>query len=137
MKTTRPKASIRQPRLPQSWSDEQKLRIVEESLSGPRLGTATARRHGISGQRLAYWRKQYANGRFDSQPKDGFVPVRVADIPFGSTVPCLVSAASSSRVVIEAKNGRRVLIEGTVDVDLLVRVVRALETGGLDDFFAE
>jgi len=129
MKTTRPITSNRQPRLPKSWSDKEKLRIVEESLSGPRLGTATARRHGISGQRLAYWRKQYAEGRFDAVAKQGFLPVHVAEAPVGSAAPCAVSvsAASSSRVVIEAKNGRRVMIEGTVDVDLLVRVVRALE----------
>ena len=29
------------------WPDETKVRIVEESLSGPRLASATARRHGI------------------------------------------------------------------------------------------
>ena len=30
------------------WSEEEKLRIVAESLSGPRLVSATARRNGIS-----------------------------------------------------------------------------------------
>ncbi len=32
------------------WPDEQKRRIVEESLSAPRQASATARRHGISNQ---------------------------------------------------------------------------------------
>jgi transposase len=30
------------------WSDEEKVRIVEESYAGSRLISATARRHGIS-----------------------------------------------------------------------------------------
>jgi hypothetical protein len=34
------------------WADEAKVGIVEESLSGPRLASATARRHGISNQLL-------------------------------------------------------------------------------------
>src|SRR5258706_10699486 len=41
------------------WSDAEKLRIVEESFSGPRLASATARRHGISNQLLFAWRKAY------------------------------------------------------------------------------
>src|SRR5665213_931744 len=39
------------------WSDAEKLRIVEESFSGPRLVSATARHHGISNQLLFSWRK--------------------------------------------------------------------------------
>jgi hypothetical protein len=35
------------------WSAAEKLRIVEESFSGPRLASATARRHGISNQLLS------------------------------------------------------------------------------------
>jgi transposase len=30
------------------WSDSETLRIVAESMAGPRLVSATARRHGIS-----------------------------------------------------------------------------------------
>src|SRR6476661_8885769 len=39
------------------WSASEKLRIVEESYSAPRQGSATARRHGISNQLLNLWRK--------------------------------------------------------------------------------
>ncbi|HEY2756950.1 MAG TPA: transposase, partial [Pseudolabrys sp.] len=45
------------------WTDEEKRRIVEESLSGPRLASVTARRHGISNQLLFFWRKAYREGR--------------------------------------------------------------------------
>ncbi len=41
------------------WSEEQKLRIVLESLAGPRLASATARRHGISRSLLTRWRREF------------------------------------------------------------------------------
>ncbi len=39
------------------WTNAEKIRIVEESFSGPRLVSATARRYGISRQLLLNWRK--------------------------------------------------------------------------------
>ena len=45
------------------WSDDEKLRIVTESFSGPRLASVTARRHGLSKQLLFGWRKAYREGR--------------------------------------------------------------------------
>src|SRR6476659_7088462 len=57
------------------WSAAEKLRIVEESFSGPRLASATARRHGISNQLLFAWRKAYREGqRGDIR---GFVPAMI------------------------------------------------------------
>ena len=50
----------------------EKLRIVEESFSGPRLASATARRHGISNQLLLAWRKAYREGQLGDIR--GFVP---------------------------------------------------------------
>src|SRR5256885_17110170 len=44
------------------WSAAEKLRIVEESFSGPRLASATARRHELSNQQLFAWRKAYREG---------------------------------------------------------------------------
>src|SRR3954469_6937678 len=57
------------------WSESEKLRIVEESLSAPRLASATARRHGISNQLLFAWRKAYREGRLGDIP--GFVPAMI------------------------------------------------------------
>src|SRR5260370_21169907 len=61
------------------WSDASKLRIVEESLSAPRLVSATARRHGISNQLLFAWRKAYREGRLGAVA--GVVPARLAPQP--------------------------------------------------------
>src|SRR5829696_3344551 len=63
------------------WSDREKLRIVEESLSAPRLASATARRHGISNQLLFAWRKAYREGRLGGEPGPGFVPARIVSDP--------------------------------------------------------
>ena len=39
------------------WSEEEKLRIVLESLEAPRLVSPTARRYGISRSLLMAWRR--------------------------------------------------------------------------------
>ena len=44
------------------WTEAEKLKIVQESLSGPRVASATARRHGISRQLLLNWRKAWREG---------------------------------------------------------------------------
>jgi transposase len=66
------------------WSAAEKLRIVEESFSAPRLASATGRRHGISNQLLFGWRKAYREGRLGDIA--GFVPaVIVPEQPEEST----------------------------------------------------
>jgi transposase len=67
------------------WSEEEKLRIVAESLSGPRLVSAIARRYGISTWLLFRWRR--ACRQSTSQPADtGFVPAVVV-LDFRPAVP--------------------------------------------------
>jgi transposase len=41
------------------WTEEEKLRIVMESLNGPRLGLATPRRYGMARSLLATWRRRF------------------------------------------------------------------------------
>jgi transposase len=66
------------------WSEEEKLRIVEESFSAPRLASATARRHRISGQLLFAWRKAFREGRLGAGPVCGFVPAMIVPRPAGA-----------------------------------------------------
>jgi transposase len=102
------------------WSDEVKVRIVEESLSGPRLASATARRHGISNQLLFSWRKAYRGGRLGA-PR-GFVPAMI--VP---EAPDKDTGSGFGRIEIVSQNGRRVLVDGDVEVDALLRILRGLE----------
>ncbi|WP_134079858.1 transposase [Rhodovulum visakhapatnamense] len=57
------------------WSDEDKVRIVEESLRGYRQGSATARRYGISRSLLSIWRREYRGGTLGAPEAGGFMPL--------------------------------------------------------------
>ena len=103
------------------WSDKEKLRIVEESFSGPRLASATARRHGISNPLLFAWRKAYREGRLGDIP--GFVPAMIA-----LEQPEKDTGSVCSRIEIVSANGRRILVDCEVDVEAVLRIVRGLET---------
>ena len=103
------------------WSDEEKLRIVEESFSGPRMASVTARRHGISNQLMFAWRRAYREGRLGDTP--AFVPAVIApEQPEKGTGP------DRGRMEIVSANGRRVVVDCNVDVEMLLRVIRGLET---------
>lgn len=107
------------------WTDSEKLRIVHESLSGPRLGSATARRHGISRQLLLNWRKAWREGQLGEEAATtGFVPAIVT--PEVKTV-CERSALQDGRIEIVTTNGRRVVVGPGIDVAALVRILRGLE----------
>jgi transposase len=103
------------------WSDAEKLRIVEESFSGPRLASATARRHGISNQLLFAWRKAYRERQLGETP--GFVPAMI--VP---KQPEKRSGLGGSRIEIVSANGRRVIVDCDVDMETLLRIMRGLET---------
>ena len=106
------------------WSDDEKLRIVLESLETPRAISSTARRHGISRSLLMTWRRA-----FRSEPigpdiqQSGFVRAVVAA---GETV-AVESSASTGRMVIEIGNDRRVIVDAVVDAAALARVLSILE----------
>ena len=100
------------------WSEDEKLRIVAESLSGPRLVSATARRYGVSTSLLFTWRR--ACRQNTSQPA-GFVPAVVVPDP-RPLVP-----AGSGRIEIVLANRRRVIVDGGVDIAVLSQLVEALE----------
>jgi transposase len=107
------------------WTDSEKLRIVQESLSRPRLASATARRHGISRQLLLNWRKAWREGRLGEEvTATSFVPAVV-------TPECEAAGdrrvPQDDRIEIVTANGRRVVVGPGLDVAALVRIVRGLE----------
>ena len=54
------------------WSDAEKLRIVEASMAGRRMVSATARQHGISRSLLTTWRKLHRGGRLGGDGAPSF-----------------------------------------------------------------
>lgn len=90
---------------------------------GPRLASATARRHGISNQLLFSWRKAYRAGRLGAAA--GFVPATIVAEPEPSAKG---DESGCGRIEIVSANGRRILVNGNVEVEGLLRILRGLET---------
>src|SRR3954463_11425784 len=62
------------------WSEDEKLRIVMESLRGRRLVSATARRYGITRSMLVTWRRAFGPEQVGSEgAAPGFVPAVIPD----------------------------------------------------------
>ena len=107
------------------WSDEQKLKIVLESLAGPRQVAATARRHGISRSQLVTWRRAFQAEPAPSAPT--FVPAVIAPAEAQPVEPRPEAPAAASKMEIVLACGRRIVVGADVDGEALARVVAVLE----------
>jgi transposase len=106
------------------WSDDEKLRIVLESLETPRAISSTARRHGISRSLLMTWRRAFRAEPGAGIQQSGFVRAVVAT---AETVAAESSASTTGRMVIEIGKDRRVIVDAGVDAAALARVLAILE----------
>jgi len=106
------------------WSDAEKLRIVEASLAGRRMVSATARQHGISRSLLTTWRKLYREGRLGADVAPSFAPVIVAPEPAPAPV---FRPGPRDRVEIMLPSGRRLVVASAIDPVALTRLVQALD----------
>lgn len=100
-----------------SWSDEEKLQIVEESLRGHRQGSATARRYGISRSLLSQWRRDYRAGRL------GFAAPTFAAVtltPDAAPVP-------DATIEIVLRSGRRMIVPASIEAAVLARLLPIVE----------
>jgi len=110
------------------WSEDEKLKIVMESLQAPRQVAATARRYGVSRSLLLRWRRS-----FRPEPKDaadqqaGFLPAMV--VPESGATPGPVGSAGGGAIEIEFAAGARMRITGAVDAATLKAAVAALADG--------
>ncbi|WP_075223271.1 IS66-like element accessory protein TnpA [Acuticoccus yangtzensis] len=113
------------------WSDEEKLKIVLESLEGPRLVAAAARRHGISRSQLVTWRRAFRVEPPRSAKTPTFVPAIIEPTPAEPEPqpvgPRPEARATTSRMEIVLACGRRIVVGADVDGEALARVVAVLE----------
>lgn len=111
------------------FSDEAKLQILEGGFSGDgRQVSATAMKHGVSRSQLYRWRKLAQAGNLGSIRIEGFVPALISpDVPAPVPAP-LNSVVGGGRMEVLSANGRRVIVDRDVDVDVLLRIMRGLET---------
>lgn len=111
------------------WSDEEKLKIVLESLAAARQVSATARRYGIARSQLLQWRRLFRPERNESvEQASGFVPaVVVPEAELARSVPA--GLAVEGTIEIEFASGARIRVTGAVDSAALKAAVEALSGG--------
>jgi transposase len=107
------------------WSEDEKLKIVLESLQAPRQVAATARRYGVSRSLLLRWRRSFRPEPTVQQT--GFVPAMV--IAESGTTPGPAGSAVSGAIEIDFAAGARVRITGAVDAATLTATIVALAGG--------
>ena len=108
------------------FSDEEKLRLVEEAFQPGVKATAVARRLGVDVSLLYRWRRQF----FGQQPRlPAFMPITVAtDAPAPEEVaePTATSAAPPAGLIEVEFAAARLRITGPVDPALVGTVIAAL-----------
>lgn len=106
------------------WTDDEKLKIVLESMQSPRAISSTARRYGISRSLLLNWRRSLcAEPEGAAGHRSGFVPAMVV----ADSTPSPPATPASGRMVIEIGKDRRVIVDAGVDGAALARVLAILE----------
>ena len=106
------------------WSDEDKRRLVAETLAAGGTVHSVARRYGINASQLFTWRKQLRIGLepVTAPSVAGFAAVAIAPTtvsPVDDTVP-------SGLIEIELAGGDRVRISGAPDPAGVAAALRAL-----------
>jgi len=111
------------------WSEDEKLKIVLESLQAPRQVSATARRHGISRSQLLQWRRAFRAKRTDgaAEQQVSFVPAVVVAEPESPAPPS--TSIGGGAIEIEFASGARMQITGAVDAAIVTAAVAALSGG--------
>ena len=110
------------------WTDEEKVRIVEESLRGFRQGSATARRYGLSRSLLTRWRREYRSGLLGCPSRQAFVPLAISSPEASSRhVTAKPVPGGDIPVTVDLVNGRRLTIPTTIDPDILARLLPVLD----------
>jgi transposase len=111
------------------WSEDEKLKIVLESLQAPRQISATARRYGISRSLLLQWRRSFRVEQKDAGQQLGFVPAMVVAGSEAAVPAPAGLAACGGTIEIEFATGARMRITGAVDQATLTAAVAALADG--------
>jgi transposase len=107
------------------WPEDEKLKIVLESLRAPRLVSA-ARRHGISRSLLLSWRRALQVERAEAGSAPGFVPATIVPERLPERAPAAVTPTTGRMEIVLAR-GRRVIVDAQVDISALARVLDVLE----------
>jgi len=113
------------------WSDDEKVRLVEETLQAGETVCGVARRHGVAHSLLFTWRRQARQGRLGGDAGAALVPVEITAGPIPVSTSESQPASSPQRakigiIEIELGEGCRVRVDRDVDVEALQRVLELL-----------
>jgi transposase len=114
---------IFQGRARRRWSEEDKRRLVAETLAPGETVHGVARRRGVSASQLFAWRKRFRPeiGRpVPASRVPGFAAVAIAPPPIAG------DATPAGLVEIELPDGGRVRISGPADPAVVAAALRAL-----------
>jgi transposase len=115
------------------WSEEDKRRVVAETLAAGETVHGVARRYGLNTSQLFTWRKQLRAEPDRPAPSaavPGFAAVTIAPpaswpAPTTDAVPPGAPTSAGS-IEVELPQGERVRIAGTVDPTTIATVLRVL-----------
>ena len=114
------------------WSDDERARILAESFEAGANISAVARRHGVNGGLLHYWRKQARTRAREAVQADAplFIPVAIAKASSDAVgeTPRLLS--SPGRMIEIETRGALVRVPVGVDPETLAVVLAALRRAG-------
>ena len=115
------------------WSDDERARILAESFEPGANISAVARRHGVHGGLLHFWRKQAKTRADEAAQADApqFIPVAIAKTSshaVGETAPLPLSPPG--RMIEIETRGALVRVPAGVDPETLAVVLAALRHAG-------
>ena len=116
------------PQKRRQYSIAYKRRVVEEVLKGEESVSIVARRHDINTNLVFTWRKQYLAGRYEGARASSLIPITVTP-PVEMTTAVFSEESSesdSSRLEIVLTGGHRVVVEGTVEAEVLRTALEVL-----------
>ena len=103
------------------WSEEEKRRIVGQTLVPGMSVSQVARRYDVNANLVFTWRRDpRLRPAVEPEPEPSFLPVEVVSSP----VPDPVAAPTTIEVAL--CNGHRVSVSGSFDVEALCRLVQGL-----------
>jgi transposase len=116
------------------WSQDDKARIVEETLAPGAKVTEVARRNGVAASLVFTWRRQ---ARTSEQVVPSFTPVQIAAVAASAEetpklLPTVdgrvrsVAAARTGLIEIDLGNRRCIRVDAHVDAEALARVLDVL-----------
>ena len=116
------------------WSQDDKARIVEETLAPGAKVTEVARRNGVAASLVFSWRRQ---ARTAARVEPRFAPVQIAAaeaiektsklLPMEDGRERSVATARIGLIEIDLGNRGRIRVGAHVDLEALARVIEVLE----------